>query len=540
VKITLALLLMFVPLAARAATGGSGNCITPREVRLAETAIRANARPIRSATAAVLYTDPVGGGGTQSLGKTINNYVDLDPSGAALDPYCGAITYDGHTGHDILIPSFFDMDEGVPILCAAPGTVVYSHDGEPDRWAARDASHVANAVIVQNDADGSFAHYWHMRTGSVRVVPSQVVAVGDTLGMIGSSGDSNWPHLHFETQFGGTIEPDNGPCQSNPTWWAVQKPYTMDMPFECYNSGITLMPLDQATVLEKPPSKTHVKYPALIQGWFQARAIKNADTYTWNWYRNGVASGSNTVQYAQAGTSYEIQTKNIVNSSGSAGNWRLDILRNGTIFAQLFWKIDNIANQLPTIAPQTIDLFQNQALDGVFAGTDPDGSIFWYVVDSGPTHGTLVQSGGRKRKFRYTPNPGYVGLDTVVVHALDDENAAGAMSQYTFDVHGASGVPEAIATHGAGVQLYAPAPNPMSRGGELSYRLATAGRVRLALHDVSGRVIRVLDDGERGAGNHRVSWDGRDGDGRPVSAGVYFARLSAGGAWDARRVALLP
>jgi hypothetical protein len=248
------------------------------------------------------------------------------------------------------------------------------------------------------------------------------------------------------------------------------------------------------------------------------------------------------VQYAQAGTSYEIQTKNIVNSSGSAGNWRLDILRNGVLFAQLFWKIDNIANQLPTVSPQTIDLFQDQAIDGVFAATDPDGTngVFWYVVDAGPTTARCSSSGGRKRKFHYVPDPA-TWASTPSWSTRSTTRAPRARRRSTRSTCTArAAVPERFATHGAGVQLYAPAPNPMSRGGKLSYRLATAGRVRLALHDVSGRVIRVLDDGERGAGDHRVSWDGRDADGRPVTAGVYFARLSAGGAWDARRVALLP
>ena len=519
--------------------GPPGNCITPQEVKVTDAAIRANARPIRSSTASVLYADPVGDGGTQSFGKTINNYVDLDPSGALLDPDCGQITYDGHRGHDILIPTFYDMDEGVPILCAAPGTVTYAHDGEFDRWAQRDASHIGNAVIIQNDADGSQSYYWHMRTGSVRVSVSQHVAVGDTLGMIGSSGDSNWPHLHFETQFGGTIEPDNGACNAVSSWWISQPPYTLNLPFQCYNSGVTILTLDQATVLEKPPSKTHVKYPALITGWFQARAVRQADTYTWNWYRNGVASGSATVQFTTAGTSWYSLSKNILNSSGYAGSWRLDLLRNGTLFAQQFFTINNIANQLPAIAPKTFEMFQDQSVDDEFVGTDADGSIFWYLVDSGPFNGTLVQYGGRKRKFHYVPNPGYVGPDSIMVHAVDDENAAGAASRYTFNVNMVTSAPEGPATR-AGLELYAPSPNPMSRGGELSYRLPAAGRVHLALHDVTGRVIRVLEDGERGAGEHRVLWDGRDSGGRSVTPGIYFARLDAGAASDKRRLALVP
>src|SRR5881628_589231 len=81
-----------------------------------------------------LYSDPMGGGGTNSFGKPIVNYVDLDPgSPGILDYRCGDLTYDGHQGTDITISDFYDMDEGVPVLCAAPGTVLQTHDGEFDR-----------------------------------------------------------------------------------------------------------------------------------------------------------------------------------------------------------------------------------------------------------------------------------------------------------------------------------------------------------------------------------------------------------------------
>jgi hypothetical protein len=70
-----------------------------------------------------------------------------------------------------------------------------------------------------------------------------------------------------------------------------------------------------------------------------------------------------------------------------------------------------------------------------FAATDIDGSIFWYDVLSGPSHGTLDQFGGRKRKFTYTPTPGYAGRDSISVRARDDENEAGAASYYVFTMN---------------------------------------------------------------------------------------------------------
>src|SRR6185503_14016865 len=81
-------------------------------------------RPTReSSQGTVLYADPVSGG-INGTGRTVVNYVDLDPTAGLLDYACGVTTYDGHRGLDVDIPFFYDMDEGVPILCAAPGTVV--------------------------------------------------------------------------------------------------------------------------------------------------------------------------------------------------------------------------------------------------------------------------------------------------------------------------------------------------------------------------------------------------------------------------------
>ncbi len=67
-------------------------------------------------------------------------------------------------------------------------------------------------------------------------------------------------------------------------------------------------------------------------------------------------------------------------------------------------------------------------------------------------------------------------------------------------------------------------------GGRLTFALATAGRARLAIYDVTGARRRTLADGAFDAGERTLDWDGRDDGGRPLAAGVYFARLEADGA----------
>ena len=59
----------------------------------------------------------------------------------------------------------------------------------------------------------------------------------------------------------------------------------------------------------------------------------------------------------------------------------------------------------------------------------------------------------------------------------------------------------------------------------IEYSLAEAGRVRLAIYDARGRMVRVLCQGIFPAGPRSAYWDGLDGQGRVVGTGVYFYRL---------------
>jgi hypothetical protein len=78
----------------------------------------------------------------------------------------------------------------------------------------------------------------------------------------------------------------------------------------------------------------------------------------------------------------------------------------------------------------------------------------------------------------------------------------------------------------ATVRLSQNIPNPFNPCTSLSYTLARSGRVHLAIHDLEGRVIKMLCDGLVAAGRHSATWDGTDDHGRPAASGVYVARLT--------------
>ncbi len=77
--------------------------------------------------------------------------------------------------------------------------------------------------------------------------------------------------------------------------------------------------------------------------------------------------------------------------------------------------------------------------------------------------------------------------------------------------------------------LASPAPNPARGATLLRYTLPSAAPVRLELFDLAGRRVRVIEEGERSAGDHATQFDGSDADGRAVAAGLYFVRLETGG-----------
>jgi YVTN family beta-propeller protein len=84
--------------------------------------------------------------------------------------------------------------------------------------------------------------------------------------------------------------------------------------------------------------------------------------------------------------------------------------------------------------------------------------------------------------------------------------------------------------------LARPRPNPFSGTTTLSFALARGGEVELCVYSVDGRRVRSLQHGGMEPGLYDRTWDGADEQGRPVSPGVYFARLSAPGARITRAI----
>jgi len=68
-------------------------------------------------------------------------------------------------------------------------------------------------------------------------------------------------------------------------------------------------------------------------------------------------------------------------------------------------------------------------------------------------------------------------------------------------------------------------PNPFGAGTTIRFGIDRNGPISLAVFDLAGRRVRLIQEGEMPAGLHQAEWDGRDDAGRPVPSGVYFYRL---------------
>jgi murein DD-endopeptidase MepM/ murein hydrolase activator NlpD len=170
----------------------------------------------------------------------INNFIDSSVNPMPTDWNCGSRTYAGHTGIDIdPWPFTWSMmeNEYVAVLAAAPGRVaeVQDNNDNDENCLIPPANVNANYITIRH-ADSSTSVYVHIKDNSARVVVGQMVAAGEIIAFVGSSGRSSHPHLHFEvhrTPVGGygsnvdLVDPYVGNCNmlNANTWWQNQKPY---------------------------------------------------------------------------------------------------------------------------------------------------------------------------------------------------------------------------------------------------------------------------------------------------------------------------
>lgn len=261
-------------------------------------------------------------------------------AGVVEDYWCGTKTGDGHIGTDFVIGSFREMDEGVAVTAAAAGEVVEVADGAADRHVRRYPLREDNLVVVRHE-DGSVTRYRHLRQGSVTVREGQRVEAGATLGLVGSSGDSAWPHLSFEarTPDDQPFDPWSGPCSAAESFWTEQPEYPRS--FALIDAGLTDAPATRAAIAERPPDRTRLTRQQRLTFWvhvanrpagrFGLRLIDPA----------GVAADSLVSTYEQIAPEPRLYGGSIhATPTMALGRWSLEYFTEDRVFVRLGFDVE--------------------------------------------------------------------------------------------------------------------------------------------------------------------------------------------------------
>ncbi|MGA8222173.1 MAG: M23 family metallopeptidase [Candidatus Acidiferrales bacterium] len=140
---------------------------------------------------------------------------------------------------------------GAEIHAAANGTVTEIKDGIPQNIPGPTSRAVpitletigGNHVIIQI-GEGLFAYYGHMQPGSLRVKVGDKIRQGEVLGLVGNSGNSTEPHLHFQI------------CNANSGLASEGLPFALAS-YNLQGNGWTFTPADSSA----QPAKRELEIP---------------------------------------------------------------------------------------------------------------------------------------------------------------------------------------------------------------------------------------------------------------------------------------
>ncbi len=101
-----------------------------------------------------------------------------------------------------------------------------------------------------------------------------------------------------------------------------------------------------------------------------------------------------------------------------------------------------------------------------------------------------------------------------------------------------SGIEDQWKNRPSGFELGQNYPNPFNPSTSFSLTLPKTGRYSVRIYNLAGQVVKNFE-GEAAAGSTRITWDGKDQKGSPVSSGVYFYKAGANGLFQTKKMILI-
>ncbi len=163
-------------------------------------------------------------------------------------------------------------------------------------------------------------------------------------------------------------------------------------------------------------------------------------------------------------------------------------------------------------------------------------------IDTDPTQATI-------EVFHAAPDPSGYG-EGIIYHGSTNPDASGSwnivitgpsigdsLTATTTDMNGntsefcqnveivAVGIEEYAADKPGGYALNQNHPNPFTISTAIHYALPKTMHMSLKIYDVTGRLVKTLNEGVYSAGDYTTYWHGDGESGSAVSSGVYFYRL---------------
>ena len=158
----------------------------------------------------------------------------------------------------------------------------------------------------------------------------------------------------------------------------------------------------------------------------------------------------------------------------------------------------------------------------------------WAEIASYITHPELQGQGSVSYQTTYSFTDATVLEGEIYDYRLADVDYNGTKEYHTLQLMGVSPSEPIPGNY----RLHQNYPNPFNPVTTFRYDLPIDNTVRITITDIRGNEVKLYMKNHT-VGSHQVQWDGKNGQGHPVSAGVYLYTIQAGDFINTKKMILL-